>query len=81
MKGVAYQLTSDDPLIDSDQCARDAALMQDLGANSIRVYHVDASSDHSACMSTFADAGIYLLVDLDTFGTYILPVCGYSPTS
>lgn len=48
--------------------------MKELGANSIRVYHVDASSDHSACMSIFADAGIYLLVDLDTFSTYILPV-------
>lgn len=48
--------------------------MQDLGVNSIRVYHVDASKDHSDCMSTLADAGIYLLVDLDTFDTYILPV-------
>lgn len=74
LKGVAYQLTTDDPLVDGDQCALDASLMKELGANSIRVYHVDASSDHSDCMSTFADAGIYLLVDLDTFGTYILPV-------
>ncbi|POS75245.1 1,3-beta-glucanosyltransferase gel3 [Diaporthe helianthi] len=73
LKGVAYQLTSDDPLVDSEQCARDAALMHDLGVNSIRVYHVDASKDHSKCMSTLADAGIYLLVDLDTFDTYILP--------
>lgn len=73
LKGVAYQLTSDDPLVDSEQCARDAALMRELGANSIRVYHVDASKDHSDCMSTLADAGIYLLVDLDTFDTYILP--------
>ena len=48
--------------------------MRDLGVNSIRVYHVDASKDHSDCMSTLADAGIYLLVDLDTFDTYILPV-------
>lgn len=48
--------------------------MKELGANSIRVYHVDASSDHSACMTIFADAGIYLLVDLDTFSTYIIPV-------
>lgn len=74
IKGVAYQLTSDDPLLDSAQCARDAALMQELGANTIRVYHVDASSDHSDCMTAFANAGIYLTVDLDTFDTYILPV-------
>ncbi|ROW06596.1 hypothetical protein VMCG_04390 [Cytospora schulzeri] len=73
LKGIAYQLTSDDPLIDSEQCGRDATLMKELGANSIRVYHVDSSADHSACMSIFADAGIYLLVDLDTFSTYILP--------
>lgn len=74
IKGVAYQLTESDPLADADQCARDASLMQELGANSIRVYHVDPDSDHTDCMSTLADAGIYLLVDLDTFDTYILPV-------
>lgn len=74
IKGVAYQLTDSDPLTDADQCARDASLMAELGANTIRVYHVDADSDHTDCMTTLADAGIYLLVDLDTFDTYILPV-------
>ncbi len=47
--------------------------MQSLGANVIRVYHVDAKADHSGCMSEFAAAGIYTLIDLDTFDTYILP--------
>ncbi len=47
--------------------------MQTLGANVIRVYHVDAKADHSGCMSEFAKAGIYTLIDLDTFDTYILP--------
>lgn len=69
--GIAYQLIENDPLIDDAQCQRDAALMQQLGANSIRVYHVDATADHSACMNTFASAGIYLWVDLDSFTTYI----------
>ena len=69
--GIAYQLTSDDPLVDSAQCKRDASLMKELGANAIRVYHVDASKDHKDCMSTFADAGIYLFVDLDDFPTQI----------
>ena len=46
-------------------------MMKDLGANTIRVYHVDASGDHDACMSAFSDAGIYLFVDLDTFDTQI----------
>ncbi|KAF2399431.1 hypothetical protein EJ06DRAFT_495164 [Trichodelitschia bisporula] len=71
VKGVAYQLVPDDPLIDNNQCKLDAALMKELGANSIRVYHVDPSGDHRACMSTFADAGIYLWLDLDTFTTQI----------
>lgn len=74
IKGVAYQLTPDDPLLDKDQCSRDASLMKDLGANSIRVYHVDPSQDHTDCMTVLADAGIYLLVDLDTFDTAILAV-------
>ncbi|KEY70708.1 hypothetical protein S7711_07334 [Stachybotrys chartarum IBT 7711] len=73
MKGVAYQLRPNDPLIDTEQCQRDAALMKELGTNTIRVYHVDADADHDGCMSAFADAGIYLTIDLDTFDTYILP--------
>ena len=73
-KGIAYQLTSDDPLIDTAQCQLDAKQMQDLGANTIRVYHVDPTGDHDGCMSAFSDAGIYLFVDLDTVGTYILEV-------
>ena len=48
--------------------------MQDLGANTIRVYHVDAGQDHSGCMQAFSDAGIYLFVDLDTFTTQITQV-------
>jgi hypothetical protein len=68
-------LTEADPLIDTAQCKRDATLMATLHANAIRVYHVDPDGDHSGCMTAFADAGIYLLVDLDTFTTDIDPVC------
>jgi len=74
IKGIAYQLTEADPLIDTNQCTLDAALMQKLGANAIRVYHVDSSADHSGCMSAFANVGIYLFVDLDTFNTQIDPI-------
>ncbi|CZS96288.1 hypothetical protein WAI453_009860 [Rhynchosporium graminicola] len=73
MKGIAYQLTPADPLIDTEQCQRDASLMGQLGANAIRVYHVDPEGDHTGCMTAFANAGIYLLVDLDTFETDIDP--------
>lgn len=72
--GIAYQLVSTDPLLDTDQCKRDAKQMQDLGANAIRVYHVDPAGDHRGCMAAFADAGIYLFVDLDDFPTQIQPV-------
>lgn len=48
--------------------------MKTLGANTIRVYHVDADADHDGCMAAFDDAGIYALIDMDTFSTYILPV-------
>ena len=64
--GVAYQLTPDDPLVDTTQCTLDAKLMADLGANTIRVYHVDPTANHDGCMKAFADVGIYLFLDLDT---------------
>lgn len=73
IKGVAYQLLPDDPLVDTNQCQLDAALMKTLGANAIRVYHVDSSADHDGCMQAFEDAGIYVFLDLDTFDTYVLP--------
>ncbi|KAG0652490.1 Glucan elongating glucanosyltransferase 3 [Hyphodiscus hymeniophilus] len=73
IKGIAYQLTEADPLIDTAQCQRDATVMATLGTNAIRVYHVDPSGSHSGCMTAFADAGIYLIVDLDTFNTAIDP--------
>ena len=69
--GIAYQLIADDPLVNTEQCQRDVALMKQLGGNAIRVYHVDPLVDHTGCMKLFADAGIYLFVDLDTFHTYI----------
>ncbi|KAI1438892.1 Glucanosyltransferase-domain-containing protein [Xylaria sp. CBS 124048] len=73
IKGVAYQLLPDDPLVDTAQCSRDIALMKTIGVNTIRVYHVDPTANHDGCMKAFADAGIYVLVDMDTFSTYILP--------
>lgn len=59
--------------MDTAQCKRDSALMKTLGANSIRVYHVQPYEDHDGCMAAFSDAGIYAWIDLDTVGTYILP--------
>jgi hypothetical protein len=76
IRGVAYQRevssngatsgasTFTDPLADEAGCARDIPLLQELGTNVIRVYAIDASLDHSACMSMLQNAGIYLLQDL-----------------
>ncbi|KAN0101893.1 carbohydrate-binding module family 43 protein [Hyaloscypha variabilis] len=76
IRGVAYQQdvnsngttsttgTFTDPLADSAGCARDIPLLQELGTNTIRVYAINASLDHSACMQMLQDAGIYLLQDL-----------------
>lgn len=74
IRGVAYQLLPEDPLIDTDQCTRDAKVMKDLGANTIRIYHVDPDANHDGCMKAFADAGIYAMIDMDTFNSYITPV-------
>jgi len=75
IKGVAYQPTGDDPLANPVQCALDAPLMKRLGANTIRVYHVDSSANHDACMQTFANAGIYAFVDVSTYSNALTEVC------
>lgn len=79
--GIAYQLTEADPLINTAQCTLDAALMKTLGANAIRVYHVDPTASHDGCMAAFANAGIYLFLDLDTFTTAIDPAGAVWTTS
>ncbi|ORX47991.1 hypothetical protein DM01DRAFT_1410017 [Hesseltinella vesiculosa] len=70
IKGVAYQPRTSkglyDPLADPEACARDAGLMSKLGLNLIRVYEVDPKKDHTQCMKSFADVGIYILLDIAT---------------
>ncbi|ORY87631.1 Glucanosyltransferase-domain-containing protein [Protomyces lactucae-debilis] len=84
-KGVAYQplsasgqlrneqtgSTIDDPLANPAGCAQDVKFLTDLGANAIRVYRVNATLNHDECMQTFADAGIYLILDLETPDTTV----------
>ncbi|CAD6447133.1 902370c0-4472-425c-b9a0-dc13c71d614c [Sclerotinia trifoliorum] len=69
IKGFAFQGTGNDPLVNITQCTFDMGLMKLFGTNSVRVYHVDPTKDHTACMTILANAGIYLWVDLDTFDT------------
>jgi len=70
IRGVDYQpggsSANEDPIADDAGCQRDIAKFQELGINTIRIYSVDNSKDHDACMGHLADAGIYLALDVNT---------------
>ncbi|RAO69222.1 uncharacterized protein BHQ10_005234 [Talaromyces amestolkiae] len=55
-----------DPLSDSAACLRDAAILQYLGVNSIRVYNLAPSANHDECASIFNAAGIYMILDVNS---------------
>ncbi|KAL8835543.1 MAG: hypothetical protein Q9170_003276 [Blastenia crenularia] len=73
----AYRVFDDlDPLSVPAQCDLDAPLMKTLGVNTIRVYEVEYTRSHDACMSSFEQAGIYVIVGLSG-GDAIID--GYDP--
>ncbi|ODA82085.1 hypothetical protein RJ55_00590 [Drechmeria coniospora] len=82
--GIAYQpggsagydpSTGKDPLSHGDACLRDAALMQAMGVNTIRVYNLDPDINHDECASIFNAAGIYMIIDVNS------PLVGEAITS
>ncbi|KAJ6441843.1 1,3-beta-glucanosyltransferase gel2 [Purpureocillium lavendulum] len=82
--GIAYQpggsagydpKTGKDPLSHADTCLRDAALMQVMGVNTIRVYNLDPDINHDDCASIFNAAGIYMIIDVNS------PLVGEAITS
>ncbi|KAH8599189.1 glycoside hydrolase family 72 protein [Bisporella sp. PMI_857] len=70
MRGVDYQPGGSsklvDPIADVETCTRDIAKFKELGINTIRIYTVDNSANHDKCMQLLADAGIYLVLDVNT---------------
>ncbi|SCV05960.1 LANO_0H18976g1_1 [Lachancea nothofagi CBS 11611] len=70
IRGVDYQpggssnLT--DPLGSAEICKRDVPVFQDLGLNAVRIYTVDNTLDHSECMQMLSEAGIYVILDVNT---------------
>lgn len=70
IRGVAYQEPSTssssfiDPLADLSTCQRDIPYLTAIRTNTIRVYGVQANSSHDDCVNAFADADIYLIIDL-----------------
>jgi len=86
MKGVAYQqeinsnttqsadstIKITDPLADATACKRDIEFLKKVQTNTIRVYAIDPTKDHKACMSALADAGIYVIADLSEPGNSII---------
>ncbi|KAI5779119.1 Glucanosyltransferase-domain-containing protein [Geopyxis carbonaria] len=70
IRGVDYQpggpSNLQDPLANPDRCKRDIVLFKELGLNAIRIYTVDNSKNHDECMKELEDAGIYLILDLNT---------------
>ncbi|RJE20716.1 1,3-beta-glucanosyltransferase gel2 [Aspergillus sclerotialis] len=55
-----------DPLSDKEACLRDAAIMQNLGINTIRIYNLSPSLNHDECASIFNAAGIYMILDVNS---------------
>ena len=55
-----------DPLSNGTLCLRDAALMQQLGINTIRIYNLDPDVNHDLCVSIFNGVGIYMLIDVNS---------------
>jgi len=70
IRGLDYQPggSSDleDPIAEPDVCKRDIAKFKELGVNAVRIYTVDNSASHDTCMKLLDDAGIYLILDVNS---------------
>lgn len=69
VRGIAYQPGGSsanlDPLADTKICLPDLVLFKELGVNVVRVYSTDNTLKHDECVNAYAEAGIYLVLDLN----------------
>lgn len=69
IRGLDYQPGGSsllfDPLADSTTCERDIKYFKELGINTVRVYSIDNTADHDDCMDQLAEAGIYVILDVN----------------
>lgn len=77
IKGIDYQpggssgynsQSNTDVLSDPEKCARDAFVFQQLGINTIRIYSLNPNVNHDKCMTILNDAGIYVVLDVNSGG-------------
>ncbi|KAG7664177.1 gel1 [[Candida] subhashii] len=70
IRGLDYQPGGssqlEDPLADTDVCTRDVEYFKELGINTVRVYSIDNTRNHDECMQKLSDAGIYVVIDVNT---------------
>ncbi|KAK4694639.1 1,3-beta-glucanosyltransferase GAS5, partial [Lecanoromycetidae sp. Uapishka_2] len=66
VKGNGGSSDAVDPIADESTCTRDITEFQKLNINTVRVYTIDNSANHDACMSALSAAGIYLALDVNT---------------
>lgn len=69
---AASGATINDPLADAAGCTAAVTLLKALGTNVVRTYRVNSTLNHDSCMATFAAAGIYLFLDLETPDTTVI---------
>ncbi|KAF1850013.1 glycoside hydrolase family 72 protein [Cucurbitaria berberidis CBS 394.84] len=77
MNGIWYSLSNSttdvnamDSLKNGEACTRDAALMAQLGINTIYVMAIDPKENHDDCFSIFNSVGIYVVVALRKDGIF-----------
>ncbi|AET40620.1 putative 1,3-beta-glucanosyltransferase Ecym_6238 [Eremothecium cymbalariae DBVPG len=78
VKGLDYQPggssgynpeSDEDVLTDEGKCARDVAVFQQIGINTIRIYSLNPDLNHDKCMTILNNAGIYVILDVNS-GNY-----------